>query len=282
VNLKKKTEKGLTYYGDSRTISQNVKDQYFRQTPAKDGAETPRLPAKSILHVTQLGLATAVPNDRAAASQGREAVVSVLPTPYYSRDGITIYHGDCRDILPLLGPVDLVLTDPPYGIRKADWDGDFPTWWLEDAARLAPAMGLMPGIWNLLSCPREVGRLKYRWTLAAYLANGMTRGLIGFGNWIPCLVYTADGTSAYQQDGDCRRFAVGTEAMPEHPCPKPYNVMRWLVSRLPGDLILDPFMGSGTTLRAAKDLGRRAIGIEIEEKYCEIAVRRLSQEVLPL
>jgi site-specific DNA-methyltransferase (adenine-specific) len=70
----------------------------------------------------------------------------------------------------------------------------------------------------------------------------------------------------------------------DHPCPKPVTFMRWVVERCTAsaDTVLDPFMGSGTTLRAAKDLGRRAIGIEIEERYCEIAARRLAQEVLPL
>jgi site-specific DNA-methyltransferase (adenine-specific) len=66
-----------------------------------------------------------------------------------------------------------------------------------------------------------------------------------------------------------------------HKYQKPLAVMRWILSRCPGPTILDPFMGSGTTLRAAKDLGRRAIGVEVEEKYCEIAVRRLAQGVLP-
>jgi site-specific DNA-methyltransferase (adenine-specific) len=204
--------------------------------------------------------------------------------PYYSDGRVTIYHGDCREVLPHLPDdyADLILTDPPYGFRKADWDDNFPLWWLNDAARIAPVLGLMPGIWNIVRCPDRVGRLCYRWTLAAHLVNGMTRGLLGFGNWIPCLVYTAGGTSAFRLESDIRDFVVGAEEKPDHPSPKPYPVMRWLVNRLPGQIILDPFMGSGTTLRAAKDLGRRAIGIEIEERYCEIAARRLSQEVLPL
>ena len=70
--------------------------------------------------------------------------------------------------------------------------------------------------------------------------------------------------------------------MPDHPTPKPLNVIRWVVSRLPDGTVLDPFMGSGTTLVAAKSLGRRAIGIEIEERYCEIAANRCRQEVLGL
>jgi hypothetical protein len=203
-----------------------------------------------------------------------------LPKPYYEFGGITIYHGDCREILPVLDPVDLVLTDPPYGINKAGWDGEFPTGWMNEAARLAPVMGIMPGVWNLCRLPQEVGRLTYRWVLAAHLINGMTNGAIGFGNWIPCAVYSADGTSVYVQDSDIKRFVIGVDDKPDHPSPKPFGVMKWLVSRLPGETILDPFMGSGTTLRAAKDLGRKAIGIEIEEKYCEIAAKRLSQEVL--
>jgi DNA modification methylase len=77
---------------------------------------------------------------------------------------------------------------------------------------------------------------------------------------------------------------LGKERTRQHPTQKPLELMRWCVEHYskPHDTILDPFMGSGTTLRAAKDLGRQAIGIEIEEKYCEIAARRLSQEVLAL
>lgn len=200
--------------------------------------------------------------------------------PYYQEDGITIYHGDCREILPDLPEVDLVLTDPPYGIDKAEWDDSFPIEWF-DLLR-TKVLGLMPGIWNLIKMPEEIAGMKYIWCLSAYLKNGMTRGAIGFGNWIPCLVYVREGASAYVQDGDCREFIVGRDPKPNHPSPKPYEAMLWFCKRLPGATVLDPFMGSGTTLKAAKELGREAIGIEIQEKYCEIAVERLAQGVLAL
>ena len=84
------------------------------------------------------------------------------------------------------------------------------------------------------------------------------------------------------RDSSVLRFWSNAQAMPDHPCQKPEPLLRYLVNRASNrdQLILDPFMGSGTTLRAAKDLGRRAIGIEIEERYCEIAANRLRQEVL--
>jgi DNA modification methylase len=171
--------------------------------------------------------------------------IAALPTPYYQDDAVVIYHGDGREILPLLADdsADLVLTDPPYGVDKADWDDVFPVWWLDDAARIAPVMGVMPGVPNLLSIPRS---------------------------------------TLYRQNSDAGRVVIGRDTKPDHPSPKPYEAMRWLVSSLPGNVILDPFMGSGTTLRAAKDLGRRAIGIELEERYCEIAAKRMAQTVLPL
>jgi site-specific DNA-methyltransferase (adenine-specific) len=204
--------------------------------------------------------------------------------PYYEEAGITIYHGDAGEILPELpeGTADLVLTDPPYGVGKAEWDTEFPMWWMEEAARIVMVLGIMPGIANIPRMPFYIGATSYKWTLIAHLVNGFARSPIGFGNYIPCMVYAAANASIFKQDGDVGRVVVGGDAKPDHPSPKPYQAMRWFVSRLPGETILDPFMGSGTTLRAAKDLGRKAIGIELEERYCEIAARRLQQAVLPL
>lgn len=215
-----------------------------------------------------------------------------MTEPYYERDGITIYHGDYREILTQLNKVDLLLTDPPYGVQKqertyqkksgvaAEWDTEFDLDWATQASHLAPCLAVMPGVANLPRLPITIGGLTYKWTLAAHVANGMTRGALGYGNWIPCAVYLADGASAYQQQSDIKRVAVSGKK-PDHPSPKPYAAMEWFVSRLPGDTILDPFMGSGTTLLAAKNLGREAIGIEIDEKYCEVAAERLDQAERP-
>ena len=199
-------------------------------------------------------------------------------TPYYSDDLVTIYHGDSRDLTTEID-AEVVLTDPPYGIDKAEWDAEFV---LPLLPRGVLAMGIMPGPWNLLRCPEMLGPLVYRWTLSARLVNGMTNGAVGFGNWIPCLLYSIPGVSLWQQDGDAKEFVVGRDPKPDHPSPKPLNVTTWFLSRLPAGTVIDPFMGSGTTLLAAKSLGRKAIGIEIEERYCEIAAQRCSQEVLGL
>jgi site-specific DNA-methyltransferase (adenine-specific) len=205
--------------------------------------------------------------------------------PYYQDNYVTIYHGDCREILPTLpdNSVDLVLTDPPYGVDKAEWDSAFDLSPLLQIDRLTARMGLMPGIWNVLKCPQFFGKLEYKWILAAHLINGMARSAIGFGNWIPCLVYDSDGSS-YRQDGDCREVIVGTTIKPDHPSPKPESAMAWFIARLSiqGETILDPFLGSGTTAYCAKKLNRKCIGIEIEEKYCEIAANRCRQSVMEL
>jgi site-specific DNA-methyltransferase (adenine-specific) len=210
--------------------------------------------------------------------------------PYYEHAGIIIYHGDCREIMPQLGKVDLVLTDPPYGIAH-------PT----DYAKR--------GRTNLAACRDYVpvyGDDK-AFDPTMLLSVGTARILWG-GNWFADKLPAQGGWLVWDKERpddldqatcelawtDCvkgvRRFRhlwngmmrASDEAL-EHPTQKPEALMRWCMSlRWTKDLevILDPFMGSGSTLRAAKDLGRRAIGIEMEEKYCEIAARRLAQEML--
>jgi site-specific DNA-methyltransferase (adenine-specific) len=229
-------------------------------------------------------------------------------TPYYEQDGITIYHGDCRELLPEIGPVDLVLTDPPYGInlvtktsdyrQSANFDNgqslkattlysDEPDAIRELIARVMPVV-LEISDRAMIFCgqkmlwaypePRAIG--------CVFNPAGAGRSSWGFQLMHPILYY---GSDPYLQDGkgghpsSFRDEQPNTERI-DHPCPKPLKWMRWAVARASreGETILDPFMGSGTTLRAAKDLGRKAIGIEIEERYCEIAAKRLQQSVMAL
>lgn len=220
--------------------------------------------------------------------------------PYHSEGGITIYHGDCRDFIDKYEPMaaDAVVTDPPYGIeggsggdardfRKAvyvgsDWEDSRP--YIERVVvpiisdlRLLPRMAVTPGVRSLFLYPepRDIGCF---WTPAA-----ATHGPWGFTTFQPILYYGSDYRAG---KGALPSGRAVTEASEKngHPCPKPLRAWTWLVDKLsqPGETVLDPFMGSGTTLRAAKDLGRKAIGIEIEERYCEIAANRLGQEVLDL
>ena len=192
--------------------------------------------------------------------------------PYYQDDAVTIYLGDCREILPQLEPVDLVLTDPPYGVGYAEWDSRLIEGWLDICLKLSPLVLVITGTTHCEDYPRADWILSWARPGSVQRANGG-----GFSHWEPIKVY---GRNPF--DVDCKVFLADTRAGDlGHPCPKPLSVMKWLIegSKISG-IILDPFMGSGTTLRAAKDLGRKAIGIEIEEKYCEIAARRMSQEVL--
>lgn len=209
-----------------------------------------------------------------------------MRTPYYQEDGITIYHGDCRDILPELEPVDLVLTDPPYGngTKYQDYHDSeedlinlikdiIPVLLRKEERTL-----LTPGISNIHKYPKP------QWILGWFTPAGVGSGPWGFCTWQPILAY---GKDPYLQNGLGRRADsfLKTESSEKygHPCSKPIDLWQLVLNRgsaLSDDTVLDPFMGSGTTLIAAKNLGRKAIGIEIEEKYCEIAVKRLAQGVL--
>lgn len=202
------------------------------------------------------------------------------PKPYYDCDGITLYHGDCREILPHLS-ADVVVTDPPYGMAySSGWAANPIQNDHDTAARDAilamwsPRPAIVFGRWSV---ERPAGvRARLVWDKGEW--PGM--GDLSFP-WGPSdeEVYVLGAGFAGRRVGTVLRSDRLGSAM-SHPNEKPVTLLQRLIERCPPGTILDPFMGSGTTLVAAKLEGRRAIGIEIEERYCEIAARRLAQGVL--
>lgn len=216
-----------------------------------------------------------------------------LPKPYYDKDGITIYCGDCRDILPLLPKVDLVLTDPPYGIGQDK--GRSTT-----VNRTGFAAG---GFAHRAQYQGEWDNVKPE-SMARVIESGKSAIVWGgnyFAHDLPetCHWLVWDKQNTMPTFSDCElawtnlplksvkmlrlngNGLMAEETQRDHPTQKPLKLMTWCLQRVPNaQTILDPFMGSGTTLVAAKALGRKCIGIEREERYCAIAVQRLSQEVM--
>jgi site-specific DNA-methyltransferase (adenine-specific) len=210
--------------------------------------------------------------------------------PYYEHAGITIYHGDCREILPTLPKVDLVLTDPPYGISYLHSPGGKGK---HHRRNLVPIVGdcnpFDPKPFIDYENVILWGADHYASSLPAgrWLVWDKLDGIEQFDSFsdVEFAWHNHPGASRifrYLWKGICQ--AGDKAGGRKHPSQKPTPLMAWCIkqSKTTSGTILDPFMGIGTTLRAAKDLGRKAIGIEIEEKYCEEAARRMGQEVLAL
>lgn len=211
--------------------------------------------------------------------------------PYYEKDGIVIYHGDCREILPTLEPVNLVLTDPPYGIALETAYRQRGRTRLANTFDYPPISGdqdhFNPEFILGLDVPTVIWGANYFASMlpetSGWLVWDKRRGRIQNDQADAELAWTnvikGVRVFAHEWNGFLRDSEIGEHY---HPAQKPVALMKWILTYrwIPEGIVLDPFMGSGPTLRAAKDLGRKAIGIEIEERYCEIAANRLSQEVL--
>lgn len=218
--------------------------------------------------------------------------------PYYEHAGITIYHGDCREVMEeweglRMKSFDLLLTDPPYGIGEAAG---------KNASRghLAQAQDFGDEAWDDEPISHDVMVTARRMAQHHIIFGGNYYQLPPTSCW---LVWDKDNGSndfadcelawtnlkkavrrlRYRWNGMLQEPGIPKEHR-QHPTQKPEAVMRWCLIQAPDTVktVLDPFMGSGTTLVAAKRLGRKAVGIELHEKYCEIAAKRLSQDVLPL
>ncbi len=180
-----------------------------------------------------------------------------------------LHLGDCRDVLPTLGPVDAVVTDPPYGVglKYTSHDDSKLVDWLPVARAVASVVAFSPGVANFTDFPRP------DWTLAWWKPNSMGRVCVGFNTWEPVLVY---GKATGKKTHDS--FVASVTPQPDtegHPCPKPVRWAEQIIERVGGETVADPFMGSGTTGVACVRMGRRFIGIEIDPGYFDIACRRI-------
>jgi hypothetical protein len=220
--------------------------------------------------------------------------------PYYADESVTLYLGDCREQLVWLD-ADVLCTDPPYGrawkqgrARKGRYAddshpgiaGDTDTTTRDEALGL---WGRRPAIaFGDLMLPTPIGTrqvLVYRKPIDAGnkgAFGGFRRDLEAIyliGDWAAGLNGRTSllATNAFLQGG-----SYGLAGRHQHPHAKPQDVMEQLIDACPPGVVADPFAGSGSTLVAARNLGRKAIGVELEERYAEICAKRLSQDVLPI
>jgi len=204
--------------------------------------------------------------------------------PFYNADGITIYNADFRELWPF--EADVIVTDPPYGMdyrskRSQTVAGDQDTAlrdWLLEAWGDRPSLTF--GTWK---AGRPQARALLVWDKGK--DPGVGDCSLPWGpNHEEIYVRGKGWTTPSKRQGSVLHFdRLRGKARPDHPTPKPVELMRHLLERCPASwVILDPCMGSGATLVAAQQLGRRAIGIEVEERYCQLAVEQLSQRALPM
>lgn len=241
-----------------------------------------------------------------------------MVTPYYERDGIVIYHGDCLDVLREItaGSVELdaVVTDVPYAsgarseagkktsgamVRGERWkskpiENDQMTtagfvWFLREMCYASRELLVDGGAFVTFIDWRQWPHLVGAVESTNLRVNGMgvwdkqSMGLgQGFRSQHELFLFASKGTATVHDHGvgNVLRFRRDSNSL--HPSPKPVEIMAQILRVVTpdGGMVLDPCMGAGSTLRAAADLGRRAIGIEVEERYCEIAAERLRQKTL--
>lgn len=237
-----------------------------------------------------------------------------MSAPYYQDDLVTLYHGDCREFVDALPDrdVDLVLTDPPFDERthsmarsnahSATAGGralsgsqrEFAHWTHDEHVALFSNLGRITRLWVVASLATSTA---FKFDLdpppglrclriAAWIkTNPMPmissdRPAMG---WEPiaCLI-REDEKPRWHGGAKHANYVGPTSQGSGHPTQKPLPMVSSLVRQFSaeGEVVFDPFAGTGTTLRAAKDEGRRAVGVELDERYCEIAAKRLTQDTL--
>jgi ParB family chromosome partitioning protein len=173
------------------------------------------------------------------------------------------------------GPAALAFADPPYGANVDGYDDSKFYWQHDYLAELSDVVVVTPGIVSIFELARRTA-MTYRWSLSAWISNGMTRGAVGFGNWMYAAVFSSG--SVFRQSQDFAKVTISNAEADDtdHPTRKPTEYIQWIVETFskPSEWVIDPFLGSGQTLMVCEASGRRCVGGELDPKFCSAIVAR--------
>lgn len=240
----------------------------------RDGKITVYKADKTIRHRDEQAERQAVLEANAILPNGERRQVAV--GDWWQLGEHLVYCGDTSkpEFIERCPDAAFAFADPPYGVGKAEWDSEL-IWdhdWLADKAKI---VAVTPGSTHLQDF-LGLTSMPYKWPLACLISNGMTKGAVGFANWILTIVFAHESVNRSKQDATTITIDNKQAGETTHPSRKPAALMAWLLQTFTkeGDTVLDPFLGSGTTLMAAHALGRRCVGGEVEPAYVDEIIGR--------
>lgn len=207
----------------------------------------------------------------------------IKPGEWYQLGAHLLYCGDTSlpSFYGRFDPCGFAFADPPYNANAAEWDMNFK-WEHDWLIQKASIVAVTPGISSIQKFFNSETSMPYRWSVSAWITNGMTRGALGFGNWVYVALFAKPETGLHRNSQDILRVNIQTSDTGDtnHKGRKPSEILEALLEMFTeqGEIVIDPFLGSGTTLFAAEKLQRACIGGEINPEFCNAIIDRWQKE----
>lgn len=265
----------FSHHAEVAKLPPEEQDYWLDQAEPLEGMKEPRLSSRELRQAIREA-AKLRRLDAIEVEEPERVEVEVSAGEWWRLGEHVLFCGDStseefKDGLP---DAALAFADPPYNAGVADWDYGF-LWDHDYLIDVAEIVTVTPGIVSVFDFAR-VTRMPYKWSLAGFISNGMTRGAVGYGNWVYAAVFSRE--SIYRQAQDAIRFSIKTSETSEtdHKGRKPQELMAYIVDTFTerGDTVIDPFLGSGSTLIACESLSRKCVGAELDPDYCSRIVAR--------
>ncbi len=270
---------GITKSQSSRwqkmaSIDEEIREQYYDKCLDKE-----ELPTNAGL------LKIAKTAKRRQKKEEQQAVINTIEVPegdWTKLGNHLLFCGDTSktEFWQSIPQAAFAFADPPYNADADEWDNDF-NWDHDWLIKKAPIVCVTPGISSIQSFFQNNTTMPYSWSMAIWIKNGMTRGNIGFGNWIYAAIFSNDSIYRNAQDFMAVTIKTSQTDVTSHKGRKPLDMIINLIELFtePGDIIIDPFLGSGTTLLAAEHTGRQCIGGEINQEFCKEIIYRYENDI---